>query len=135
MAFDAVCTLVWLVSSAWATPFNIRTKARRTAVTLMGSKVAFRTNTGACITEGRLAGEIWDLVAGASGRTPLRPMVGRGRKPILGRFSICAALASLDNSATYLGCSSHPAGLPRLSLRPVAAGDPRVPSRKRPAPL
>jgi len=31
------------------TPLIIRTIARRTAVTLMGSKVAFRTRTGSCM--------------------------------------------------------------------------------------
>ena len=49
---------------------SISTKARRTAVTLIGSKVAFRTRTGACITEGRLAGEGIALVAAESGDTP-----------------------------------------------------------------
>ena len=54
---EAECTLAWLISSAWATPFSIRTMARRTAVTLIGSKVAFRTRTGSCIIAGfRTAG-------------------------------------------------------------------------------
>src|SRR5580692_5630836 len=94
IAFFVECTSVWLVSSACATPFSISTSARRTAVTLMGSKVAFSTSTGACITEGRLAAGLTG--ATVSGATPPSPIAGRGRKPCLSRISICAAFASLD---------------------------------------
>src|SRR5579864_4716165 len=40
-------------SSVMATPFNTSTMARRAAQTLIGSYEAFRTSTGACITEWR----------------------------------------------------------------------------------
>src|SRR4029077_9271759 len=49
---EAECTWVWLISSACATPLSINTMARRTAVTLIGSKVAVRTSTGSCIIAG-----------------------------------------------------------------------------------
>src|SRR5258708_29470415 len=52
-AFAAECTSVLCSSSACATPFNISTMARRTAVTLIGSYVAFKTRTGSCISEAR----------------------------------------------------------------------------------
>ncbi len=65
--FCVECTLDELVSSACATPLSISTRARRTAVTLIGSNVALRTRTGACITEGRLAGEGIAFVAAESG--------------------------------------------------------------------
>src|ERR1700680_5104104 len=57
------------------------TRARRTAVTLIGSKVAFRTRTGACIIEGRLAAAVacggTELAAGAA----TTPIFGLGRNP------------------------------------------------------
>src|SRR5580704_375397 len=81
------CTTEALLSSACATPLSIKTNARRTAVTLIGSKVAFSTSTGACITEGRLAGDTGfgaDPSDGLGGRFNR----GRGRKPFLSRLSI-----------------------------------------------
>ena len=52
MARDVECTSAWFISSACATPFRRRIIARRTAVILMGSKVAFKTRTGSCMTAG-----------------------------------------------------------------------------------
>src|SRR5580704_9551324 len=83
------CTTEALLSSACATPLSIRTKARRTAVTLIGSKVAFSTSTGACITDGRLVGDCGRRGARASLGTPAKPIFGRGRKTLLRRLSIC----------------------------------------------
>src|SRR5579875_1840492 len=82
-ALLVVCTSEVWVSSACATPFSISTSARRTAVTLIGSNVAFRTNTGACITEGREEGDVAGLGTSGSAATPPSPSLGRGRKPPL----------------------------------------------------
>src|ERR1700733_630531 len=92
MAFEVECPSELLVSSACATPFSISTSARRTAVTLIGSKVAFRTRTGACITEGRLAAEGAGGVGTGSCAIAPSPIAGRGRRPILCRFSIASSL-------------------------------------------
>jgi hypothetical protein len=62
----------------------------------MGSKVAFKTKTGACITEGRLDEVLAGILeAVASGTTPPNLIFCRGRKPFLCRWSMCAAGASL----------------------------------------
>ena len=67
--------------------------ARRTAVTLMGSKVAFRTRTGSCIQDGRLAGDTEARCADPSAELGGILNRGRGRKPFLSRLSMARSLS------------------------------------------
>src|SRR5258708_15022115 len=89
-ACAAECTSALCISSACATPFSINTIARRTAVTLIGSYVAFSTSTGSCIRDAR-RGEIklWDLLpAGASEPGMTSPLASGGQRP-RGSTDIC----------------------------------------------
>src|SRR5436190_11679637 len=63
-ALAAEWTSALCISSACATPFRRSTIARRTAVTLIGSYVAFNTSTGSCINDARRGNAgLWNLLS------------------------------------------------------------------------